>query len=516
MSLPPDKRAQPVLVIGGGLAGLSAALHLAERGLPPLILEADPRYLGGRVAARDEIEVNGWRFRLEHGVHAIWSPYRNLQAMLVRHALRPVWVPAQEEVWLYKRGGRVRQASIGRAIRRSWIPAPFHYLNLFLRPSFLGLLDWRDWLSLFNVWYGLMLAVAVDPLGEGQPLEGQWLSGLVTGWPPALRALFIGLARNGLTARPDEVPLAGFIAFLRFYTLLRRDAWAFSYLPADGGACLIDPLTAKAQALGGEIRLGRRVTRLEPEGEGWRVHWQAEAAPEAGSERAEQVVLAVDSPAARAIVEASPSLQAANLYWPRGLPSAVARYWFDRAPHPGAEAGVFSGEFTGHNFFWLHRIQDQYVRWHRATGGSAVEVHLYGPAEVLAAPDAILQARLLNDVQSAFPELGGRVLQQSFQRNAPAHTLLGLGPADRHLGVETRWRGVYCCGDWVRHPSPAFFLERACVTGIEAANAVLRTRHLPPWPLLDPPPPEPLAAWIERRARGTRRALRKKGKSSAP
>jgi len=74
MNLPPDSQAQRVLVVGGGLAGLSAALHLAERGLAPLVLEADPRYPGGRVAARDEVEVNGWCFRLEHGVHAIWSP----------------------------------------------------------------------------------------------------------------------------------------------------------------------------------------------------------------------------------------------------------------------------------------------------------------------------------------------------------------------------------------------------------------------------------------------------------
>ena len=176
---------------------------------------------------------------------------------------------------------------------------------------------------------------------------------------------------------------------------------------------------------------------------------------------------------------------------------------------------MFSGEFTGHNFFWLHRIQDQYVRWHRATGGSAIEVHLYGPPELLAAPDAILQARLLNDVQSAFPELGGRVLQQSFQRNAPAHTLLSLGPPQRHLGIETAWHGIYCCGDWVRHTSPAFFLERACVTGIEAANAVLRARQMPPWPLLDYLPPELPARWIEKGMRRARQALRKKDKTPA-
>ena len=52
-----------ILIIGAGVAGLSAALHLAERGLRPLVLEADPRFLGGRLAGGEEIEVDGYRFR---------------------------------------------------------------------------------------------------------------------------------------------------------------------------------------------------------------------------------------------------------------------------------------------------------------------------------------------------------------------------------------------------------------------------------------------------------------------
>ena len=62
----------------------------------------------------------------------------------------------------------------------------------------------------------------------------------------------------------------------------------------------------------------------------------------------------------------------------------------------------------------------------------------------------------------------------------------------------------------MRHPSPAFFLERACVTGIEAANAVLTARSLPAWPLLDYLPPEPLAGWIEKVMKRGRHVMRKK------
>lgn len=492
-----------VVIIGAGIAGLSAGLHLAERDLPPLILEADPHYCGGRAAGGDQIDVAGWRFRDEHGVHGIWSPYLNLQATLARHNIRPVFVPAQEESWIYKRGDQVKQAAVGSAIRYSMVPPPFHYLNLFLRPRFLAMLSPRDWLSLVLVWYGLLMAVSIDPFGEGQPMEGMWLSDLVKGWSPALRAFFVGLARNGLSAQPEEVPLSGFIAFLRFYTLLRRDAWAFSYMPANGGTALVEPWVEKVREYGGTIRQGIRVIGVERVQEGWRITCEG-----TNPLLARQVVLATDAPNTAAILRAGPAAES-PLYWPQAMATAIVRLWFDRPPNPGPEAGILSGDFILDNFFWLHRIYEPYIRWHRESGGSAVEAHIYGPQKLLEEPDVTLLARAIADVQSAFPELRGHRLHQLIRRNDATHTLPSLGPADKHLGVETPWPDLYCCGDWVRHPTPAFFLERACVTGIAAANAVLQSHQLLPWRLLDYPPPESLVNGIERLMRGGRSLWRR-------
>jgi len=160
-----------VIIIGGGVAGLTAALHLAERGLRPLILEAGAR-VGGRLAGKEDIFINDWCFQNEHGVHGLWSSYVNFKHMLRRHDILPALVPAQEQQWIYRSSNFIKRASIGSVIRNSWLPAPLHYIQLFLLPQFLWMLDIRDWVRIFSVWSTLLMAIGIDPFVEDQPLEG--------------------------------------------------------------------------------------------------------------------------------------------------------------------------------------------------------------------------------------------------------------------------------------------------------------------------------------------------------
>jgi isorenieratene synthase len=567
------------LIIGAGIAGLMAALHLAERGLQPLVLEADSQWLGGRLKGGPivELEHQGqtWRFPGEHGVHGIWSAYRNFQATLARHDIRPVFVPAREETWVFGRGKTVRKAPVGSAIRYSEIPAPFHYLRLFIRPSFLNILTLRDVASMFRVFGSLVSAMSIDPTAEHKSLRGMSLADFTAGWSPTLRSFFAGLARNALAAHPEDVPASGFIVFLRFYTLLRRDAWDFSYLPGPGGSCVVEPLAEVARRLGVEIRLGARVTELNWKVgrlEGWRAGkndevegqpWQevsesqkplmgrsrgieeqsiqnprpseSQRPPSGGQSKiqnwlvtyqtngqtctieANRVILAVDAPAAKRLLQESPATAEAGsgLWFPIGVPTAIIRLWFKAKPKPIAEAGIFTGDFVMDNFFWLHRLQPAYMEWSRETGGSAIEMHIYGPPELLAQPDASLLAQVIVDTYRAFPELRGHLLHSALLRNEATHTLFSVGEPGEHLGIETPWPGLFACGDWVYHPAPALYLERATTTGMAAANAVLTSLGLQPWPILPHPEPEWLAGKMEKGLRRLRLAMLERKKTSS-
>lgn len=491
-----------IIILGGGVAGLTAANLLAERGLKPLLLEADPEFIGGRLRGGPSVELSDdqgrlWRFPGEHGMHGIWSPYYNLKALLKHRSIRPQFVPSQEETWIFSRAGKVYSAPIGSAIRNSPVPAPFHYLFLLTRGHFMRILSIWDFLSLLRVEGTLFSAMAIDPLAEGKALDGMSLADFTQGWTPTIRSLFAGLARNALAAHPEQVPVAGFIAFLRFYTLLRRDAWIFDYMAGTGAECISEPLAASARADGCEIRLGCWVERLERENGVWRVFYRDKDG-QTQLEECEQIVMALDAPGAKQLLLNSPPTaeKAAMLRFPTGVPTLIVRLWFNKSPKTTAASGICTGDMLVDNFFWLEQLLPAYREWHAATGGSAIETHVYGPAEVLEQSDSSLLAQIVHDTYRAYPELRNSLIHSEVLRNAATHTLFTPGDPERALSVQTPWEGMVACGDWVMHPNPAMYLERATTTGMVAANLVLEKLGLEQWPILSHPEPEPFAGKV--------------------
>lgn len=496
----------PVLIIGGGLAGLTAAAHLAERGIPPLVIDADQLWLGGRLAGgkADTFTWGGrdWSFIPDHGVHAIWGGYHNLRATLERFTQTKLR-DSGGEAWINRWRREVRAVEAGNAVRGTWIPAPFHYLQLLLRPRFWRTIAPYDFLSLPGFLVSLLWTTGLDPLREQVALDGLTLDDYFRGWTPNLRATFTGLGVNLLAARKEDISLTAFLAALRFYTVLRRDSWRMQFLPGNSHDHLIQPLIDAIKARGGAVWHGITAARLERCALGWRIIVEDAARRGLRTLYTQHVILATNAPAAQRLLSTGDTAaEAAKLRFPSAVRNASVRLWFSGQPNEGAASGMFTGDFLPDNFFWLHRLYDEFAEW-REAGGSAIEVHLYASDEILNQPERVLLIQCVDEVQRAFPELKGKFVHGAVRLNTRNHTRFRVPTADM-LHVDTAWDNLYACGDWVGHPSPAFWMERAAVTGIAAANRVLEAHHLAPFEELMPLPPELPARALGALVRGGR------------
>lgn len=106
-----------VIVIGGGIAGLAAALRLKDRGLEPLVLEAEPR-VGGRMTTD---RVSG--FVIDRGVTLLGNGFVRMRALVKRFGLSPLVRPGDFSVGIQDsagcrgyRGGRFEDMLFERGI----------------------------------------------------------------------------------------------------------------------------------------------------------------------------------------------------------------------------------------------------------------------------------------------------------------------------------------------------------------------------------------------------------------
>ncbi|MEU9795766.1 FAD-dependent oxidoreductase [Streptomyces sparsogenes] len=482
-----------VAVAGGGIAGLAAALCLAERGVRVTLYEREER-LGGRLAGWPVRLDDGSRATMSRGFHAFFRQYYNLRGLLRRADPRLSMLTALPDYPLRHSSGQYE--SFARVPRTP----PLNALGFVaLSPSF-GL---RDLARMRPAAALPLLDVRVPGVYERLDRVSAWDFLTRVRFPEAARHLAFTVFSRSFFADPRELSAAELALMFHIYFLGSAEGLLFDVVREPFPQALWEPLGRRLADLGAQLRCATPVESVEPApGGGLRVTAGGVTRP------CDAAVLALDTGGLRQLVAGSPRLGTGR--WRADVerlrtapPFLVSRLWLDRPvarDRPGFLGTAGYGPLD--NVSVLERWEGEAARWAARSGGSVVELHAYALD-----PGADRQAeqdRLLAQLHRVYPETrGARIVGSCHEWRADCP----LFPVGGHAGrptVRTPDPAVVLAGDLVRTDLPVALMERAATTGFLAANALLErwgVRGETLWTVPAEGRSGPLRAWARRAAR---------------
>lgn len=451
------------IVVGGGIAGVSAALVLAERGVRVTLIEKGAQ-LGGRLASYPERLPAGDSFQMERGFPAFYRQYYNLRSILRRidpdlSILRPL---ADYPV-LGPDGARESFANLPTS-------APLNLLSLLRRTPFVSLRDLRNIDA-----EAVRAMVSFDPQKSYARFDtesaGAYLDRL--NLPTKAREMVFRVFCHSVFHSEESVSAAEMLSMLHFYFLGNPEGMSFDVLEEPTGDVLFSPLARILASHGVEVRLGESALEITRE-RGDRIRVKTTT----GALESEGLVLATDVRGLRAIYEASPQLaeDAAFASTMEALassaPYVVFRLFYgqpvddERAPFAS-----IAGHGALDSITLYDRFEGESRRYALRTGGSVVQLQAFGLDGER--DDASIRVELKATLGKLYPELDGtEPLHEVYLRGADGPSFAPGSGATR-ARVATPYGNIALAGDHVKVPFPSALMERAASSGILAANALL-------------------------------------------
>ncbi|MGA2571813.1 MAG: hydroxysqualene dehydroxylase HpnE [Terracidiphilus sp.] len=436
-----------VAVVGGGVAGMSAACALAEAGLRVKLVERRG-YLGGRASSYRHPGVDEV---IDNCQHVLFGCCTNLIGFYRRIGVedRIRWT---SEMTMIEPGGR-------RSVLRpsSWLPAPLHgALRLFGARAF----TWEDKRSLARAFRALMRPVAADSretLGVWLRQQKQTEVAMERFW-----RLVIASALNGDL---DEIALPYAAKVIRelFMNSAEAGRMGMSTVPLSelyGGAARF------LGEHGGEVLLNAGV-----EGAAWDEETsQWTLTTRAGEVVADYLVLALPFEALARLMPALPPADGADALGEKILrhehgPICSVHLWFDREITELEHAVLL--DRTIHWMYNKSRLQPG-----RKTRGSYLELVVSASRAFAALERKEAIALAVAELAEFFPAVAAAKLEKAtLVKEVRATFTAPPGIDAARPGSEAPWPNCWLAGDWIQTGWPST-MESAARSGYLAAEAV--------------------------------------------
>jgi squalene-associated FAD-dependent desaturase len=429
------------IVVGGGLAGLAAAIELVDGGATVTLLEARSRLGGATFSFERDGRV------LDNGQHVALRCCTDYLAFLER-------IGAADRISVQRRL-RVPVLRPGRPpalLARNGLPAPLHMGSSLLRYAPLSP---RERLAAIRAALALRRLDPDDPALDGRTF-GDWLRAKGQS-SRTIAALWDLICLPTVNLPADEASLAAAVKVFRTGLLDAADACDLGVPAVPLAELHAEPAAATLAGAGAEVRIGAAVRAVARDG--GRLHVQLEDA----TLEADAVVVAVPHTAVARLV-------------PEGAVDADALERLGTSPivnvHVHYDRRVLDEPFAA--------TLDSPLQWlfdRTASSGTAegqlIAISLSHAVDESERSVAELRERLLPELERLLPAArGARVLDVAVTHEPRATFRAAPGSRALRPGPVTSVPGLFLAGSWTDTGWPAT-MESAVRSGLAAARAAL-------------------------------------------
>jgi squalene-associated FAD-dependent desaturase len=468
MTGPPGPAGRHVVVIGGGLAGITAAIRLRESGAAVTVLEGRP-WLGGATCSF----TRGERV-IDNGQHVFLRCCTEYQALLARLGMAgSVSMQERFDVTVLTPGGQAR-------LRRNSLPAPLHLSGALARYR---LLTVGERLKVGRAALGMRFANPASPRLDEQRL-GDWLGSRWQG-ERARRRLWDLFIISALNIAGDDASAALSATVIKTALLGRKDAADIGMAAIPLGDLHGEASLRLLTRLGVDVRLGTKATAIEsggtgPGGSGSGGSGPAGSGDGPGAGRFRVPVVSGGGPDgvldADAVVLAVPAAAAVRLA-PARLAATAAR-WGELGVSPIVNVHVhYDRRVTRLPFAAALESPVQWVfdktRAAGVTSGQYLAVSQSAADDYVDVPAARIREEFLPALEQLFPAAAdARVLDFFVTRERRATFRQGPGTGRLRPGAGTVVPGLALAGAWTETGWPDT-MEGAVRSGQNAAEHIL-------------------------------------------
>ena len=460
-----------VAVVGGGLAGVSSAIYLAERNFDVTIFERDS-FLGGKVGSWSVNFKDGFKTNVEHGFHAFFGQYYNLRNLLKKIDAHKYLIPIDDYLIMTKDLGNysfkeIKTTPVENILSMKKVGI-YSFIDIIKNPKFSRLISLLNYSK--ETTYKKFDHISFKEFADDVNL------------PQQIKLMFTTFSR-AFFSEPHLISMAELIKSFHFYFLSNNHGLIYDVLNDDFEKTLWHPAEKYLNDHNAKIKLNTPVDSIEKKTNTFLVN----------NEEFHYLILASDIKGTKKIVSNSQFIKSIHpeFYSQIGQQKqsqryAVLRIWINKDVRKDVPFFIFTDALKILDSVTIyHRMEKTSEEWVKINSGGIFELHSYALPDDF--PDSEVRDQFLKEFEEYFPEIKNFQIRYEYLQIKDDFTAFHTNLSANRPGFKTQIDNLYLAGDWVKLDCPAMLMEAATTSALYCVNDILSAEGLKQEPIFSVP-----------------------------